>query len=179
LAKPKKLRKLSSKIKSPKALGALLKNRKKRKFVFTNGVFDLLHKGHVTYLEQARRMGDGLIVAMNSDASVKRLKGPSRPINPLADRIDVIAALESVDFVTWFEEDTPINVLKLIKPDIYTKGGDYTISQLPEAKEMKSWDGKVKILPFVKGRSTTETIQKAKGSKKYNKKYNKKVRTTL
>ena len=156
-------RKLSSKIKSPKALATLLKSRKNKKFAFTNGVFDILHKGHVTYLEQARRLGDGLIVALNSDASTKRLgKGPNRPINTLADRLEVVAALESVDFVTWFEEDVPRNVIVQIKPDFLVKGGDYKASELSGASEIKSWGGKVKILPFVKGRSTTQIIARAK-----------------
>jgi rfaE bifunctional protein nucleotidyltransferase chain/domain len=158
-------RKLSSKIKSAKALAALLKNRKKKKYVFTNGVFDILHKGHVTYLEQARRLGDGLIVAVNADASVRRLKGSSRPINTLADRLEVIAALESVDFVTWFEEDVPRNVIVEIKPDFLVKGGDYKASELSGAPEIRSWGGKVKILPFVRGRSTTQIIAKARGKK--------------
>jgi rfaE bifunctional protein nucleotidyltransferase chain/domain len=158
-----KIRKLASKIKSPKALATLLKKRKPQKFVFTNGVFDLLHKGHVTYLEQARNLGDGLIVAINSDASVKRLKGPTRPINPLADRIEVIAALESVDFVTWFEEDVPLPVIEIIRPHFLVKGGDYKVSELSGAKEIQSWGGKVKILPFVKGRSTTAIIEKTSG----------------
>src|SRR4051812_1899633 len=105
----KPIRKLSEKIKSPRALALALKKLKKsrgNKVVFTNGCFDLLHKGHVTYLQQARGAGTHLVVALNSDKSVRRLKGPERPLNTLADRMEVLAALESVDFVTWFEEDT-------------------------------------------------------------------------
>src|SRR4051794_27733199 len=120
-------RSLLSKIKSPSALRKILSgtpsrsssrsssqtfaNKKKKRAVFTNGCFDLLHKGHVTYLERARKLGDVLIVALNSDASVRKLKGPERPLNRLADRLEVIAALESVDFVTWFEEETPLDLI--------------------------------------------------------------------
>src|ERR1700757_562009 len=113
-----------SKIKSPRSLKRILSGTRKST-VFTNGCFDLLHKGHVTYLERARRLGDGLIVALNSDDSVKRLKGADRPLNSLADRLEVIAALESVDYVTWFEPDTPLELIRLIRPDILVKGGDW------------------------------------------------------
>lgn len=152
---------LLKKIKAPKALKRTL-TQGKRKVVFTNGCFDLLHKGHVTYLERARRLGDLLIVALNSDESVKRLKGPERPINPLADRLEVIAALESVDFVTWFDEDTPLELIDLLRPKVLVKGGDWTVSQIVGGKEVLSWGGKVRSLSYIEGRSTTLMIEKAR-----------------
>ena len=118
---PAKPRSLRSKIKSPRALQRMLKSRTAR-VVFTNGCFDLLHKGHVNYLQAARKLGDCLVVALNSDASVKRLKGPSRPLNPLADRLEVMASLEAVDYVTWFGEATPLEIIRLIRPDILVLG---------------------------------------------------------
>lgn len=158
-------RKFTSKIKTPDALSRSLRkiclSKKKPRAVFTNGCFDLLHKGHVTYLEAARKKGDLLIVALNSDDSVKRLKGPQRPLNPLADRAEVIAALESVDFVTWFETDTPLELIKLLKPHVLVKGGDWKPEQIVGSKEVLSWGGKVLSLPYIEGRSTTELIQKA------------------
>lgn len=150
------------KIHSPKSLSRILSSLKKsQKIVFTNGCFDILHKGHVTYLERARAQGTHLIVAVNADASVKKLKGPERPINPLPDRLEVIAALESVSYVTWFEEDTPVKTLHVLKPDVLVKGGDWKASQIVGADDVKSWGGKVKSLTFVKGRSTTEIIKRA------------------
>jgi D-beta-D-heptose 7-phosphate kinase/D-beta-D-heptose 1-phosphate adenosyltransferase len=159
-------RKLLSKVKSPAALQRLLAaaQKKKARTVFTNGCFDLLHKGHVTYLEQARKLGDLLIVAVNSDDSVKRLKGPERPINALADRIEVLAALEAVDFVTWFEEDTPESLIRLLKPRVLVKGGDWKVDQIVGSKDVLSWGGKVRSLPYVQGRSTTQMIEKAKSA---------------
>ncbi len=156
-------RTLLSKVKSPQSLKRKLANLRKRT-VFTNGCFDLLHKGHVTYLEKARAQGDLLIVALNSDDSVRRLKGSDRPINPLADRLEVIAALESVDFVTWFEEDTPLELIQLLKPKVLVKGGDWKVDQIVGAKEVLAWGGKVRSLTYIKGRSTTDIIAKARGS---------------
>lgn len=163
--KARSARPILSKIKSADSLKRLLTAGKRRgqKFVFTNGCFDILHKGHVSYLQEARRTGTQLIVALNSDESVKRLKGPERPINPLADRLEVIAALECVDYVTWFEEDTPLNVILKVRPDVLVKGGDWKIDQIVGGKEVVSWGGKVKSLQFVEGRSTTRIIEKAKG----------------
>lgn len=161
-----------SKIRSAKSLARILKNerlkfskKKPLKIVFTNGCFDILHKGHVTYLERARAQGTHLIVALNSDSSVKKIKGSERPINPLADRLEVIAALESVSYVTWFEEDTPTQTLLALKPDVLVKGGDWKPSQIVGAAEVKSWGGKVKSLTFVEGRSTTEIIKRARITK--------------
>lgn len=155
-------RPLLSKIKSPQALARLFKRRKKSvQVVFTNGCFDLLHKGHVSYLQKARKLGSQLIVALNTDESVQRLKGPLRPINPLADRLEVIAALESVDYVTWFDEDTPLELILLIRPDVLVKGGDWKANQIVGSKEVLSWGGRVRSLPFVEGRSTTKMIERA------------------
>jgi D-beta-D-heptose 7-phosphate kinase/D-beta-D-heptose 1-phosphate adenosyltransferase len=155
------------KIKSIQSLKRVLSQTafKRKTTVFTNGCFDLLHKGHVTYLEKARSLGDLLIVALNSDDSVRRLKGPERPLNSLEDRLEVIAALESVDFVTWFEEDTPLEVIRLLKPKILVKGGDWKPEQIVGSQDVISWGGKVKSLHYVPGRSTTEIIEKARAKR--------------
>lgn len=129
--------------------------------VFTNGVFDVLHRGHVLYLAQARMLGACLMVAVNSDNSARRLgKGPDRPINNEQDRAVMLAALGSVDLVTWFDEDTPLELLSLIKPDILVKGGDYDMSKLAETDLMKTWGGRALALPFVQGYSTTALVAK-------------------
>lgn len=130
--------------------------------VFTNGCFDLLHSGHVTYLEQARKLGDVLVLALNSDDSIKRLKGNNRPINTLYERIRILSGLESVTLVTSFEEDTPARLLGRIKPDVYVKGGDYSIKNLPEAPVVLGYGGRVEIMPFVQERSTTNIITRIK-----------------
>lgn len=136
-----------------------------RPLVFTNGVFDVLHRGHVTYLAAARALGAGLIVAVNSDASARRLgKGDDRPVNRAEDRAIVLAALTSVDAVTVFEEPTPLELLAAIRPDIYVKGGDYTVERLPEAEVMRSWGGETIIMPFVAGFSTTELLRRVRQS---------------
>ena len=161
-----KPRKLLSKIKSPEAIrravSKTVTSKKRPRVVFTNGCFDLLHKGHVTYLEKARAQGDLLVVALNSDDSVKQIKGPERPINTLADRLEVMAALECVDFVTWFEEDTPLNAIFKIRPSVLVKGGDWKVDQIVGGKEVVSWGGQVKSLPYVEGKSTTQTIERAR-----------------
>jgi len=131
-----------------------------KKIVFTNGCFDLLHIGHVHYLNAAKKKGHILIVALNSDSSVKRLKGPTRPINTLKDRMTVISALECVDFVTSFSDDTPLKLIEKLKPTVLVKGGDWKPSQIVGAKEVLGWGGKVFSLPFVKGKSTTRTLNK-------------------
>jgi rfaE bifunctional protein nucleotidyltransferase chain/domain len=130
--------------------------------VFTNGCFDILHRGHVTYLNQARDLGDLLIVGINSDESVKRLKGPERPVNMLEDRAYVLSALKSVDYVIPFEEDTPLNLINLIMPDILVKGGDYTIDRIIGAQEVLAHGGRVEIIPFVPGKSTSAIIDTIK-----------------
>ncbi len=154
-------RTLQKKILSPKSLVLQLRRLKKKKAVFTNGCFDLLHRGHVTYLEKARGCGDLLIVALNSDASVQRLKGPTRPINTLKDRMWVMAALESVDYVTWFSEDTPQKLIELLAPQVLVKGGDWRPSQIVGSDFVLARGGKVKSIRFVEGKSTTHMIEKA------------------
>ncbi len=130
-----------------------------RPLVFTNGVFDILHRGHASYLAQARALGASLLVAVNSDASVKRLgKGPDRPINPLADRMALVAALESVGLVTSFDDETPLALIRLVKPDVLVKGGDWTPERILGGAEVKSWGGVVQSIPFIHERSTTATL---------------------
>jgi D-beta-D-heptose 7-phosphate kinase/D-beta-D-heptose 1-phosphate adenosyltransferase len=131
-----------------------------RRIVFTNGCFDILHRGHITYLSQAKALGDILVVGVNSDDSVRRLKGSSRPINSLADRMGVLAALHCVDHVIAFDEDTPCELVRAIRPDIFVKGGDYTLDRLPEASIVEAYGGSVRILPFVADRSTTDLIER-------------------
>lgn len=128
------------------------------KVVFTNGCFDILHLGHVTYLEQARSLGKRLIVGLNSDASIKKLKGETRPIFSEMARARVLAALECVDAVVLFEENTADNLLKALQPTIYTKGGDYQPENLPEYSTVKKYGGEVLILPFVEGYSSSKAI---------------------
>ena len=132
-----------------------------RPLVFTNGVFDILHRGHVTYLAEARALGASLVVALNSDASVRRLgKGDDRPINALADRAAVVAALESVSLVTWFEEDTPLARILQCRPDHLVKGGDWAPDKIVGASEVRGWDGEVHSIPFRHDRSTTNLLTK-------------------
>ena len=132
-----------------------------RPLVFTNGVFDILHRGHVTYLAQARALGRSLVVALNSDASVRRLgKGGERPINPLEDRAAVVAALESVTLVTWFDEDTPLARILECRPEHLAKGGDWAPDRIVGAREVAAWGGKVHSIPFVHERSTTRLLER-------------------
>ncbi|MBN8450732.1 MAG: bifunctional heptose 7-phosphate kinase/heptose 1-phosphate adenyltransferase [Candidatus Accumulibacter sp.] len=129
--------------------------------VFTNGCFDILHRGHVTLLAEARALGAALIVALNSDASVKRLgKGIDRPVNDLLDRLAVIAALESVTLVTWFEEDTPLQRILDCRPDVLVKGGDWPVDQIVGNREVSAWGGRVLSLPFIHQTSTTALLDK-------------------
>ncbi|MBC8063388.1 MAG: D-glycero-beta-D-manno-heptose 1-phosphate adenylyltransferase [Chlorobia bacterium] len=138
-----------------------LELRKGRQLVFTNGVFDILHAGHVRYLREAHELGDLLIVGVNSDESVRRLsKGPTRPINALEDRIAVIEALRWVDGAVSFEEDTPEATIAVLKPEIHVKGGDYQADEMPETKLVRSYGGEVVILPLLKGRSTTVILKR-------------------
>ncbi len=132
--------------------------------VTTNGCFDILHVGHVRYLAKAKSFGDILIVALNSDKSVKRIKGDSRPINNENDRAEILSALRSVDYVVLFDEDSPIDLLLQIKPDVHTKGADYTLDTLPEAKEIIKAGGRIEFISFVEGKSTTSVIEKMKKS---------------
>ena len=136
-----------------------------RKLVFTNGVFDVLHRGHVTYLAEARALGGSLIVALNADASVKRLgKGDDRPINTLEDRMAVIAALECVSLVTWFEEDTPLARIVESRPEVLVKGGDWSIDKIVGATEVTGWGGTVHAIAFQHERSTTATLAKIRAA---------------
>jgi rfaE bifunctional protein nucleotidyltransferase chain/domain len=134
----------------------------KKLIVTTNGCFDILHVGHVRYLKQSKVLGDILVVCLNSDDSVKRLKGPERPLNNQNDRAEVMAALECVDYVVIFDEDTPVQYLSQIKPDIHTKGGDYELNSLPEAKVIMENGGKVEFISFIEGKSTTNIIAKSR-----------------
>ncbi|WP_456374024.1 D-glycero-beta-D-manno-heptose 1-phosphate adenylyltransferase [Methanocaldococcus sp.] len=129
------------------------------KIVFTNGCFDIIHRGHVEYLNKAKKLGDVLIVGINSDESVKKIKGNKRPIIPLYSRSYVLDNLKPVDFVVPFDEETPIELIKIIKPDIHVKGGDYKEEDLPEAEIVKSYGGEVKIIPLIEGFSTTNIIE--------------------
>lgn len=131
--------------------------------VFTNGVFDLLHAGHVDVLTESRARGDALVVGINSDESVRRLKGPTRPVRGEADRAYVLAALECVDVVVVFTDDTPLELIETIKPDVVAKGGDYTIDTIVGAREVQSWGGEVVVIPLTPGHSTTSIIEKLSG----------------
>lgn len=128
--------------------------------VFTNGCFDIIHAGHVRYLAEARKLGDCLIVGLNSDRSVQELKGPTRPVNPQADRAEVMAALAAVDYVVIFDERTAERLISEVKPDIYVKGGDYCIEDIPEAKIVAANGGKTVLIPEVVGRSSSNIIKK-------------------
>ncbi len=140
-------------------LKELLDKLKNKKIVFTNGCFDILHIGHAKYLKESKKYGDILIVGLNSDSSVKRLKGESRPINNEHDRAALLDELKSVDYVVVFEEDSPVNLLNIIKPDIYTKGADYTLETLPEAPVVLGYGGRVEFISFVEGKSTTNVVK--------------------
>lgn len=143
-----------------KELDQFLEQNKGKKIVFTNGCFDILHRGHVTYLSEARKLGDLLIVGVNSDASVKRLKGPERPINSEKDRAYVLSQLKAVDFAEIFTEDTPLNLILKVRPSVLVKGGDWKIDQIVGGKEVVANGGEVFSLQFVDGYSTTSIIQK-------------------
>ena len=132
--------------------------------VFTNGVFDVLHRGHVLYLGRARELGASLVVALNTDASARRLgKGPDRPLNNEQDRAVLMAALEPVSLVTWFDEDTPLQLIGELRPAVLVKGGDYDMTRLPETALVESWGGKALAIPFVDGYSTTALVAKIRG----------------
>ncbi|TDR80509.1 adenylyltransferase/cytidyltransferase family protein [Paludibacterium purpuratum] len=136
-----------------------------RPLVFTNGAFDIIHRGHVTYLAQARSLGQSLVVALNTDNSVRRLgKGTDRPINPLQNRAAVIAALECVSLVTWFDADTPAELIELVKPEVLVKGGDWQIEQIVGSNETLARGGAVHSIPFLFDTSTTATLKKIRAS---------------
>ncbi len=134
-----------------------------QKVVFTNGCFDILHAGHVRYLAKARSYGDCLVLGLNTDASVQRIKGPTRPINNQADRAEVAGALKSVDYVVFFDEPTAEELIQEVHPDVYVKGGDYTLETLPEGQIVLGYGGSVELVKLVEGRSTTNVIAKIKG----------------
>lgn len=149
-------RKICSPEDLPKQLAILA-----RPLVFTNGCFDILHRGHVTYLAQARALGSSLVLALNTDASVRRLgKGDERPINSLANRLAVTASLASVDLVTWFDEDTPANLIELIQPEVLVKGGDWAVDKIVGATQTLARGGQVHSIPFLHDTSTTATLAK-------------------
>jgi len=163
-AQPRSPRAPSAKLQSAESCAAFMRAREKEhsgtRWVFTNGCFDLLHAGHSACLHEARLLGDGLIVALNSDASVRRLKGAARPLVSYEERALLVAALECVDAVLSFDEDTPCALLDLLRPQIHVKGGDYTAELLPEYSLVRSWGGEVRILPFVAGCSTSALVER-------------------
>ncbi|MGQ5524716.1 D-glycero-beta-D-manno-heptose 1-phosphate adenylyltransferase [Chitinimonas sp. PSY-7] len=153
-----------SKLCSPELLAERIASMK-HPLVFTNGCFDILHRGHVTYLAQARALGAAMVVAINTDASVKRLgKGDDRPINSTENRAAVLASLESVDFVTWFDADTPHELIMTIRPEILVKGGDWSPENIVGSKEVLSWGGQVHSIPFRFNTSTTATLHKIRSA---------------
>lgn len=158
LLPPAFLSKLSSR---QEAVQRVARLRKQGPVVFTNGVFDVLHRGHASYLAQARSLGGSLVVALNSDASARRLgKGPDRPLNNELDRAALMAALESVSLVTWFDEDTPLELITELRPDVLVKGGDYDMSTLAETRVVLAYGGRAQAIPFVDGYSTTALVKK-------------------
>jgi len=134
--------------------------REGKKVVFTNGCFDILHAGHTRYLRDARKLGDALILALNSDSSVRSIKGPMRPIVPEAERAEVVAALDSVDYVTVFDELTPLELIEYLRPDVIVKGGDWAEKDIVGAEAVRKWGGRVAIMPEIEGASTTNIIDK-------------------
>jgi rfaE bifunctional protein nucleotidyltransferase chain/domain len=155
---PAFLSKLASRQEAVQRMAALRANGP---VVFTNGVFDVLHRGHASYLAQARSLGGSLVVALNSDASARRLgKGPDRPLNNELDRAALMAALESVSLVTWFDEDTPLELITELRPDVLVKGGDYDMRKLAETQVVESYGGRAQAIPFVDGYSTTALVKK-------------------
>ena len=145
--------------------GAVARRSWPRPLVFTNGVFDVLHRGHVVYLAAARELGTALLVGINSDASARQLgKGADRPLNSEADRQLIVAALESVSFVTLFDEPTPCELLKECRADLYVKGGDYDMEALEETRLVRSWGGRSLAIPFIEGYSTSSLVERIRGS---------------
>ena len=134
--------------------------REGKKVVFTNGCFDILHAGHTRYLREARKLGDALILALNSDSSVRSIKGPMRPIVPEAERAEVVASLDSVDYVTVFDELTPLELIEYLRPDVIVKGGDWAEKDIVGAESVRKWGGRVAVMPEIVGASTTNIIDK-------------------
>ncbi len=150
------------KIKTRRQLLAIVDKYKKqgKKIAFTNGCFDILHSGHIKYLEAAKNKADILLVAVNTDSSVKKIKGLKRPINKQSDRIKVLSAISCIDYLTFFGEETPLNLIKLLKPDVLIKGGDWDIKKIVGSAVVRSYGGKVITIPYIKGYSTTNLIKK-------------------
>ena len=157
------MRELSEKVATSWDDAASRREQMPGKVVFTNGVFDLLHPGHVDVLTAARSRGDALIVGVNSDESVTRLKGPGRPVRNQAERAYVLAALEAVDLVVLFEQDTPLELVRALRPNVIVKGGDYTVDSIVGASEVEGWGGEVVVVPLTPGQSTTSIIEKLSG----------------
>lgn len=153
---------MREKVKKRQALKTIAAQAKTegKKIVFTNGCFDLLHMGHVQLLREAKNLGDILIVALNSDGSVRQIKGPDRPILPEEERAELIAALEMVDYVTMFDEPDPLNVIRELRPDVLAKGGDWAEDKIVGREFVESYGGRVAVIPFLKGHSTTEIIER-------------------
>jgi len=156
------VRLIQKKIKTAGALKKIIPGLKKqgKTIAFTNGCFDILHSGHVSYLQEAKKLADVLIVAVNSDGSVKRIKGRGRPVIKLKDRMWAVAALESVDFVTYFEQDTPLKIIKLLKPDILFKGKDWSKNKIVGKEVVESYGGRIMTLPYIKGQSSSKIINR-------------------
>jgi rfaE bifunctional protein nucleotidyltransferase chain/domain len=153
---------MHSKILSANRLKDILKRRRDKKVVFTNGCFDILHIGHIRYLRAAKSKGDILVVGLNADESVRRLKGPTRPITPQKERAQILAALEAIDYIVIFNEETPERLIRLIQPDILVKGSDWPLNKIVGADIVHARHGRVLTIPYVKSRSTTNLIKKIK-----------------
>lgn len=153
---------MANKIIGPEELSSTCErlHQEKAVVVFTNGIFDILHPGHIQYLTEARALGTHLVVGLNTDASASRLKGSRRPIMPLEQRLEVLAAFEVVSFVSWFDEDTPAQIVRKVRPEVLVKGGDWTPEQIVGKEFVESYGGKVLSLPFLPGYSTTAIIEK-------------------
>ena len=153
-----------TKVKTPAGLQRALNKYRRagKKIVFTNGCFDILHVGHARYLQKARRLGDLLVVGINSDTSVKKLKGPGRPVNPEGARAEVLAALSCVDYVVSFSEDTPLKLIERVRPHFLVKGGDWSKADIVGADAVESYGGHVRTIPFVPGFSSSRTLEKIK-----------------
>ncbi len=152
---------MKQKIKERKDLSRIIKNLKEkgRRIIFTNGCFDLLHVGHIRYLEEAKTLGDVLVVGVNSDSSVRKIKGPERPILPAEERIEILSGLQSVDYVAVFDEHDPLKLIASLLPDVLVKGGDWTKEQIVGGEVVEKSGGEVVIIPFVRGASTTNLIK--------------------
>ena len=152
----------NKKIQKPKDLIKIRRDLKRagKRVVFTNGCFDLIHGGHISLFKRAKKWGDALIVALNTDASVRKIKGPSRPIFPLKERLEVLEAIESIDYLTWFSEETPQKIIAALLPDVLVKGGDWKPQEVVGKREVEAAGGRVVIIPYLKGHSSSAVIHK-------------------